>query len=295
MTIGELLKQKRLENNKTQKAWVGDIVSPSYYAKVEKNQHRISAEDLIAILKQNDVDVAGFFKDLQNEEDNTKKLENEIDHIMIQAVYNKDTNRLKALIPLIDKCDWSQKTKDEYHLIIKGMIESTKLDIIPNYDPDKKVIQDLKDRIFSIPDFNQFKLEMFGNFMIFYDWQTNIFITNQILKQFDNKNDNKELLAISAILSNLISQLVEAKQYDKTKPFFDAAEKIPATPELYFTRTVLDLHKYVVAYHYNHQQGDLDKAKLIAKTYQVTGFKEFSKTVQHFINQEIERLKEAKK
>lgn len=72
-------------------------------------------------------------------------------------------------------------------------------------------------------------------------------------------------------------------------------KKFQPPPELYFTRTVLDLHKYVVAYHYNHQQEDLDKAKLIAKTYQVIGFKEFSKTVQHFINQEIKRQKEAKK
>lgn len=291
MTIGELLKQKRIENNKTQREWVGDIVSPSYYAKVEKNQHRIAAEDLLAILNKNDIGVADFFKDLQDEQDNTKKIANEIDHIMIQAVYNKDINRLKALIPLIDEHDWSQKTKDEYHLVIKGMIENAKLDIDPNYDPDEKVVQDLKDKIFSIPDFNQFKLEMFGNFMIFYDWQTNIFITNQILKQFNQKSDTKELLAISAILNNLISQLVEAKQYDKTKPFFDAAEKIPTLPELYLTKSSIAFHKYLVAYHYNQKQEYLNKAELITKTFAITGLKEFSTVTQRFINKEIKRLK----
>ena len=30
MTIGELLKEKRLAENKTQKAWVGHIISTSY-------------------------------------------------------------------------------------------------------------------------------------------------------------------------------------------------------------------------------------------------------------------------
>ena len=36
MTIGALLKEKRLAADKTQKEWVGTIISPSYYAKVEK-------------------------------------------------------------------------------------------------------------------------------------------------------------------------------------------------------------------------------------------------------------------
>lgn len=73
MTIGELLKEKRIENNKTQKEWSGTIISPSYYAKVEKNQHRIAAEDLFAILKHNDIGIADFFKDLQDEQDNIDK------------------------------------------------------------------------------------------------------------------------------------------------------------------------------------------------------------------------------
>lgn len=292
MTIGELLKQKRIENNKTQKEWAGDIISPSYYAKVEKNQHRIAAEDLLAILKHNDINVADFFNKLSNKENNTKKQMNEVNHKMIQAVYNNDIKRLNDLILLVDKYDWSQKDKDDYHLVIKGMIEDAKHDLGPNYKPDQKVIQDLKDKIFSIPDFNESKLELFGNFMMFYDWQTNIFITNQIIKQLDQKNDTQELLAISAILSNLISQLIEEKQYDKTKPFFEAAEKIPITPVLYFTKTGIALHKYVIAYHYNHKKEDLDKAKMIAKTYAITGLKEFGKSAERFITQEINREKE---
>lgn len=130
--------------------------------------------------------------------------------------------------------------------------------------------------------------------MVFYDWQTNIFITNQIIKQLDQKNDTRELLAISAILSNLISQLVEEKQYDKTKQFFEAAEKIPITPELYFTKMGIALHKYVISYHYNHKQEDLDKAEMIAKTYSITGLKEFGKSVELFITQEIKREKSIK-
>ncbi|MDF7682330.1 XRE family transcriptional regulator [Lactobacillus sp. ESL0679] len=36
MTIGELLKDYRIQQKKTQKEWARNIISPSFYAKVEK-------------------------------------------------------------------------------------------------------------------------------------------------------------------------------------------------------------------------------------------------------------------
>ena len=36
------------------------ILSTSYYAKVEKGYHKIAAEDLLSILKQNKIDVIDF-------------------------------------------------------------------------------------------------------------------------------------------------------------------------------------------------------------------------------------------
>ncbi|MCT6890712.1 MAG: helix-turn-helix domain-containing protein, partial [Lactobacillus sp.] len=53
MTIGELLKDYRISQKKTQKQWAKDVISPSFYAKVEKNLSRISAEDLIELLHSN--------------------------------------------------------------------------------------------------------------------------------------------------------------------------------------------------------------------------------------------------
>lgn len=55
MTIGQLLKQYRIESLKTQKEWAGNVISQSYYSKVEKDQSRITADDLIALLHFNNV------------------------------------------------------------------------------------------------------------------------------------------------------------------------------------------------------------------------------------------------
>lgn len=64
MNIGGLLKKYRTAQGISQKDWCGDVVSPSYYSKVEKNEHRISAEDLVNILNHNQVDLVDFFLQL---------------------------------------------------------------------------------------------------------------------------------------------------------------------------------------------------------------------------------------
>ena len=47
MTIGELLKDYRIKQGKTQREFIAGIVSQSYYSKVEKEIHRITADDLL--------------------------------------------------------------------------------------------------------------------------------------------------------------------------------------------------------------------------------------------------------
>ena len=45
----------------TQSEMCQPILSTSYYAKVEKGYHKIAAEDLLSILKQNKIDVIDFY------------------------------------------------------------------------------------------------------------------------------------------------------------------------------------------------------------------------------------------
>lgn len=70
MTIEELLKDYRISQRKTKKQWAKDIISPSFYAKVEKNLNRISAEDLIDLLHSNQISLIDFFGKL-NQSDKT--------------------------------------------------------------------------------------------------------------------------------------------------------------------------------------------------------------------------------
>lgn len=284
MTIGELLKEKRLAEDKTQKEWAGDIISTSYYAKVEKNQHRIAAEDLLALLKHNDISTTDFFKELEDKKDDKRAKIYSLNSISIDAVYHSDIDRIKEVIRTIEKMDLPPKQKEELVLVNKGFIETIKADLEDNYQPDQVVIQGLKDKIFSIPDFNRFKLELYNNFMRFYDYKTNIMITNQVIHKIEQFKSDKELLAVTGILTNLLSQLVEERHYQETLPFLKIADKLPAIPDLYLPQSSIALLKYIIKYHFNKKQGDLDKAEVIAKTYQITGLEDFGKSAQKFID-----------
>lgn len=171
------------------------------------------------------------------------------------------------------------------------MIEDVKLDLDSNYQPNKTVVQALKDKIFSIPNFTALKLELYGNFINFYDYQTNIMITKSIIPKIKKTTSVRELFDIEAILSNLLSQLVEARQYQQTLPFLRAADEIPALPQLYFAKTGIALHRYVIKYHFSGKEADLKKAELIAKSYRLTGLKQFGQSAQKFIEQEKRRVK----
>ena len=64
MTIGDLLKQYRINQNKTLQEFAGNIIDRSYYGKVERNVHQISAENLINLLRYNQIDATEFIETL---------------------------------------------------------------------------------------------------------------------------------------------------------------------------------------------------------------------------------------
>lgn len=284
MTIGELLKEKRLAENKTQKEWVGNIISTSYYAKVEKNIHRITAEDLLALLKHNDISTTDFFEELVDQKDELKAQVNSLSKTVIAAVYHCDIVKVNEVIQTIKEMNLPAKEKQELVLVNKGFIETIKNDLNDDYQPDKNIVQQLKDKIFSIPNFSRFKLELYTNFMQFYDYETNIMITKQVIHKIDQFESDKELLAVSGILFNLLSQLVEEHHYQEALPFIAASEQLPVLPDLYLTQTGISLLKYLINYHFHKDSNDLAKAKMIAQTYQITGLEDFGRSAQKIID-----------
>ena len=75
MQIGKELKKLRLELGLSQTEMVGDILTKSYYSKIERGLHEINAKDLIEILERNRVNISDFFQGIESKGKSKKYLE----------------------------------------------------------------------------------------------------------------------------------------------------------------------------------------------------------------------------
>lgn len=118
----------------TQKQFSDGIVSVSYYSKVEKNEHRITAEDLITILEHNNIPLWSFFKELSLKGNFQHEYKIDLETKVMDAYYHSDKKLLKKIIQNLEKSGSTDKTDDI--LIVKGWLESLKED---EEEPDIEV------------------------------------------------------------------------------------------------------------------------------------------------------------
>lgn len=110
MTIGEALKSFRLKANLTQAEMAGDIMNESFYSKVERDIHHIDAQDLMAMLVANHIDIVAFFSMLGNQpnvENPTFELEAEMGY----AQNKRDLKALEKIEAKISKLDLTRQQK----------------------------------------------------------------------------------------------------------------------------------------------------------------------------------------
>lgn len=96
MTVGEALKQIRLQAGLTQTQMTAGVVSESFYSKVERGVHAIDVQTLVNILSAHHMDVVHFFSLLNYQKSETEpnfELINEISF----AQNKKDIKRLNKI------------------------------------------------------------------------------------------------------------------------------------------------------------------------------------------------------
>ncbi|WP_232805124.1 helix-turn-helix domain-containing protein [Lactobacillus crispatus] len=99
MTIGEALKQTRKSMKLSQTEMAGDVLSTSYYSKIERGLNDIQTQDLIDLLKQHGLQASIFLERIENEDS-----ENDLAHKNLiwqkqleDAYYHQQIERLEDL------------------------------------------------------------------------------------------------------------------------------------------------------------------------------------------------------
>lgn len=282
MTIGELLKEYRQKKGLTQKQFADGIVSTSYYSKVEKNEHRITVEDLVKILEHNDIAMWTFFRRLSLKGDFQHEYIIKLENDVLDAYYHSNKNRIEEIRQEVEKS--TVPNKDEYLLLIDGWLENLKTE---DEEPNLEVRKALKDKIFNIPDITKEKLNLFCNFMEFYDLETNVMITRNALNKFMNSNDTEIQEVLLAIMDNLLYLSIKENNYDYVGYLISSAENFPVKPQFYFYQSLLFFYKHLTNYHFNGKQEDLDTCRGIVNGLKLTGMKAYGIELEEFLNKHI--------
>ena len=280
MTIGALLRQYRLEAGKTQRAWIGDVISPSFYSKVEKDLTRISAADLIELLRQNHVEIAAFFKQLDYQAESEDNLKKKINAQMTDAYYNFDIKRLKEIKQAIAGSGLA--SKNELMLSVNS--------ILAIIDGNKEKlsaaeIQQLKNKFFNEENFDWKTIKIFLNCMVFYDFASDMIITNKIFQQFkDSANDDIQFIVLG-ILINMISMCLEKNKYKEAKQLVEKSHEIHTRPLTCFSKMTLLFLENMINYHFDPQQLYLDNSARQIEEFSLIGMNEFSKQLQKIVQE----------
>ncbi|MDF7682331.1 Rgg/GadR/MutR family transcriptional regulator [Lactobacillus sp. ESL0679] len=279
MTIGELLKDYRIQQKKTQKEWAGDVISSSFCAKVEKNLSRISAEDLVDLLHANKVPLINFFSKLNQGDQSLHQQEEEIDQFITEAYYQNSKEELQQIRKIVSESDLPDKEDKILAIDVYIAIGSKSIDSL-----DKKTIKKIKEKVFNISNFNEENLIVYCNFMSFYDLDSNLFISKKIIKQFRSTNEEKIQKVILGIIVNMLVFCIRNGQFEKTEFYINSANLITIKPEIFFYKMVISALKDIVKYHFDQNEQHLDEVKEIAKTIKIVGMESYGKELEEFTN-----------
>lgn len=277
MTIGELLKEYRLEKGLTQKQFADGVVSTSYYSKVEKNEHRITAEDLITILEHNDIPMWSFFRVLSQKGNFQHQYNVNLEAEVLDAYYHSDRKRLEQLRKDME----NSPINEEKRLMVDGWLECLKDD---NEKPNLALRKALKNKIFSLPNLNKEKLILFCNFMEFYDFNSNIMIAKKAINKLIDSNETEIQEALLAIIVNLLYLSIKQNNYHYTDYLLSSAEKLPLKPQFFLYKDLVQLYKQLIDYHFSQHQSDLKKCHLIVANIKLAGMTQYGAVLENILH-----------
>ncbi|MDF7637859.1 hypothetical protein PT285_00170 [Lactobacillus sp. ESL0791] len=277
MTIGELLKNYRIGQKKTQKEWAGDVISSSFYAKVEKNLSRISADDLVNLLYANKIPLIAFFGKLNQQEQSIHNQEQEIIRLANEAYYQNSLKDLQQIRNVIKKSDFPDK--DDKLLFVDiyiALVSGNKL--------DTETVKKVKDRIFSVPDFNVDTLTLYCDFMEFYDLDSNLVISKRVIKQFLGSSSKEVQELLLTIITNMMILCIQNNKFEEADFFINSEQQIRTNPDLFFRKMIAPAFADIIKYHYDHNQKHLDEVETIVKGVQIAGMPSYAKDIEELMN-----------
>lgn len=248
MKIGEALRQERLRLNLSQSQMAGDVLTKSFYSKVERNLCSIRANDLLSILSLHNIDYSYFFEKLKFENNDKELSETECNNLLHAAYYNNDWSKILKLQELIKQKDTNELNLESINaqiIVIKAAISDT-LDKIPNDEKNR-----IKRVIFETTNWTENSLRLFAISMFIFDTDDINAILITMLNDIPDINsvsENKQKM-FSAILINYLNySLHHSKSIRKDNVYrsINRLEALSAEPKNCFAKIMANYYKCIL-------------------------------------------------
>lgn len=214
-------------------------------------------------------------------ESNKTMFENYNDKI-IDAFFNNDIDNLKYL--LIEISEDKSINEDETKLL-KALIKCITAYLLN----DDNIINDdtikyLKNKLFSLENWNIFKLTLYTNIMSLYDFQSNNDIISSILKKDLNLYNEEQQDTILIIIVNFLSMCISNNQDDLAKYYLQIMNKISPTISNFFQKNIILYYDYLIKYRAESSKQDKIEILKIIEGIDKIGFEDFaSKLKKYFL------------
>ncbi len=223
MKIREALKQERLAQHKTQNEWVKDInISVSHYSEIESGyarngkQYDIDSEDLLILLKSNNVDVLDFFSKVEKSYvTNPKEIEyQKLSQELTEAFNNANAQQAEKIKKQIEKLPDVNKNKLYYRaVLISADLKDHMVSLSQN------MINRIDQVIYQSNNWleDSEALIIFGNSMPILSKNILIQRMGQILRKYNDIKNMSEIMQrrISTICINYLYNAIFLKGTDK--------------------------------------------------------------------------------
>lgn len=235
MQIGKELKKLRLELGLSQTEMVGDILTKSYYSKIERGLHEINAKDLIEILERNRVNISDFFQSIESKGKSKKYLEQ-----LRNAYYEQNLSKIVE-IRKICATDYQYRNVYAHAILLEKFFKKKKL----SYKEETLI----KKLILNIDEWGEDNLRLFAMAISLFDESEIEYELNMILRKY--KEIDKASRKIQEILGGImvnylnIMFLKHDRNFEMISKLRNFLYKLPVEPRTIFFKVMADYYGYL--------------------------------------------------
>lgn len=236
--LGKTLKKIRLNKGLTQKLVAENIISHSYYAKIERENSHISADYFLKILDRLNMEASEF---LFIHHGYKKSYKQNLHQNLFESFFKNDLKKLNKLHT--DIISHYQETNDSFYKLL-SISSYCIIQKLTNEPIDGDLVKPLKNYLFDTETWGPYETKLVTNNMFIFDIETNLLFSKKLLenlKKYEQYGVHERHILTTLI--NLIILCIENDYVNETDYYLKLLNTRKKNPEfLYEWNTTLFLN-----------------------------------------------------